>query len=84
MSRQTLGQFLPSVSAWGLPPFAPATTALEAVEEGSLVFDLSSKGQVVWRGIGEAQLKWSFDQEKRTALLLEAVREVLERYPPNR
>jgi hypothetical protein len=38
-SSQTLGQFLPSVAAWGLPPFPASTTSLEVIEQGSLVID---------------------------------------------
>ena len=83
-SAQTLGQFLPPVAAWGIPPFAPSTTSLEVIEQGSLVFDLSAKGDVVWRGIGEAQIKMGLDQDKRAALIREAVREILERYPPKK
>jgi hypothetical protein len=83
-SAQTLGQFLPPVTEWGIPPFRPATTALEVIEEGSLVLDLSANGQVVWRGIGEAQIKMGLPQDKRAALIREAVREILKRYPPRR
>ena len=49
---------------------------------GSLVLDLTSKGEPVWRGIGEAEIKWSMDDEKRVILIREAVREILKRYPP--
>ena len=34
MNAQTLGQFLPTVVDWGLPPFAPATQSLEIVNQG--------------------------------------------------
>ena len=84
MSRQTMGQFLPPVAAWGIPPFAPATTAINAMEQGSLVLDLSAKGQVVWRGLGEAEINWTLNDNQRTALLREAVQKILERYPPKK
>jgi hypothetical protein len=83
-SAQTLGQFLPPVTAWGLPPFAPSTTSLEVIEQGSLVLDLSANGEVIWRGIGEAQIKMDLNLERRSALIREAVREILERYPPKK
>jgi Domain of unknown function (DUF4136) len=83
-SAQTMGQFLPPVSAWGLPPFAPSTSSLEVIEQGSLVLDLSANGQVVWRGIGQAKIKMGLPQDKRAALIHEAVREILERYPPKK
>ena len=83
-SSQTLGQFLPPVTAWGLPPFAPSTTALSVIEQGSIVLDLSANGRVVWRGIGEAEIKLSLDQKQREALIREGVQKVLERYPPKK
>jgi hypothetical protein len=83
-SAQTVGQFLPSVAQWGLPPFAPATSSLEIIERGSLVLDLSAKSNVVWRGIAEAKIEMGLEQDKRRKLLEEAVREILKRYPPKR
>jgi hypothetical protein len=80
-SAQTLGQFLPSVTQWGVPPFAPVSTSLELIEQGSLVIDISAKGAVVWRGIGEAKIKPDLDRREREALLREAAEEILQRVP---
>lgn len=84
VSTQTLGQFLPPVAQWGLPPFTPSTTSIEAIEQGSLVLDLSANGEVVWRGIGEARIKTDLARDKRAALIREAVQEILKRYPPKK
>jgi hypothetical protein len=81
-SAQTMGQFLPSVAQWGLPPFAQSTTALEAIERGSLVLDLSANDRVVWRGVGEAGFGLDLDQAKRGALLRDAIKKTLAKYPP--
>ncbi len=81
-SGQTLGQFLPSVAQWGIPPFAPNTTSLEVVEQGSLVIDMVVDGRPVWRGIGEAKINMDTDQKKREALLREGVRELMKKFPP--
>lgn len=81
-STQTVGQFLPSVAQWGLPPFAPSTTSISMVEQGSLVLDFSSNGRVVWRGVGEAKIDTDMDQKKRSELLRDGVRELLKRFPP--
>ena len=85
-SAQTLGQFLPPVTQWGVPPFRPQTTSLEVIEQGSLVLDLRARAndQIVWRGIGSAQIKLGLPQEKRVALINEAVREIAKRYPPKK
>jgi hypothetical protein len=83
-SAQTMGQFLPATSGWGLPPFLASTTSLEVVQQGSLVLDLSAKGEVVWRGVGEAQIKMDLSQEKRASLIRDAVREILKHYPPKK
>lgn len=82
MSTQSMGQFLDGTVAWGLPLFPQATTSLKVLNQGSLVLDLSAKGRVVWRGVAQAQLKPDTDIKKREALLREAVRDLLKRYPP--
>jgi hypothetical protein len=83
-SAQTVGQFLPSTTQWGIPPFTQATSSLEIMERGSLVLDLSAKGALVWRGVAEAKIEMGLEQDKRRKLLEEAVREILKRYPPKR
>ena len=77
-----MGQFLPATTAWGLPPFAPATQSLKIMNQGSLVLDLSAKGAVVWRGVAQAGVEFDANDKKREALLREAVRDLLKRYPP--
>jgi hypothetical protein len=81
-SGQTLGQFLPSTAQWGLPPFAPNTTSLEVIEQGSLVIDIVANGKPVWRGIGEAKISMDYDQKKRAELLRDGVRELIRKFPP--
>ena len=81
-SQQTMGQFLPSVPEWGIPPFPPATQALQAMDLGSLVIDLSAKQDIVWRGVAQAKLKIGTEQKKRESTLREAVRDLLKKYPP--
>ena len=83
-SAHSMGQFLPSVPQWGLPPFSPSTTALEAVERGTLVLDFSASDRVVWRGLGEAGFSMDLDAKKREALLRDAIKKVLEKFPPKR
>ena len=82
MSAQTVGQFLPAVADWGIPPFEGATQSLKMMNRGSLVLDISAKGKVVWRGLAQADIKFDADDNKRTALIREAVRELLEKFPP--
>lgn len=79
---QTIGQFLPAVAEWGVPPFTGATQSYKVIERGSLVLDISANKEVVWRGIGQAELKPGQTQEKRAALIREAVGEILKHYPP--
>ena len=81
-SSQTAGQFLPATAAWGLPPFAATTTSLSMIQQGSLVLDFSVNERIVWRGIGETEIKPGLDESKRVALIREGVRELLRRFPP--
>ena len=82
MSAQTIGQFLPATAAWGLPPFAPATQSLKMMNRGSFVLDLSANDKVVWRGVAQADIKMDADDKKREAALREAIRDLLQKYPP--
>ena len=52
------------------------------IERGSLVLDISANKEVVWRGIGQAELKPGQTTEKRAALIREAVADILKKYPP--
>ena len=81
-TAQTMGQFLPATTAWGIPPFPQATQSLEVMNQGSLVLDLTAKDVVVWRGVAQAKIKLGAETEKREALLRDAVRDLLKRYPP--
>jgi hypothetical protein len=82
LSAQTMGQFVPATMEWGLPPFAQATQSLKFMNSGSLVLDLSARGDVVWRGAAQAQIKVDATMQRREALMREAVRDLLRRYPP--
>jgi uncharacterized protein DUF4136 len=83
-SAQYIGQFVPSVPEWGLPPMAGATQALRVIEQGSFVIDIRSKDDIVWRGVAVAELKPDQPQEKRAALLKEATRRLFDRFPPKK
>lgn len=84
MDAQTMGQFLPAVGFWGLPPFQGATQSLEMMNAGTLVLDFRSKDGVVWRGVARAELAFDATEEKREKLLREAVRDLLRRFPPKK
>ena len=82
ISAQTVGQFLPGQTAWGLPPFLASTQSFEVMNRGSLVIDLSAGEQIVWRGIAQSNIKMDADNKKRESLIREAVRDLIRRYPP--
>jgi hypothetical protein len=85
-SGQTMGQFLPSVAYWGLPPFAPQTTSLEVVTKGSLVLDAFLPGtigtrKIIWRGIAQSTLDDTAKPSEREARLKYAADELVKRFP---
>jgi len=82
MSAQTVGEFLPANTAWGLPPFPPATQSLKVMNRGSLVLDLSAKDTVIWRGVAQTNVKMDIDDKRREQLLREGVKDLLQRFPP--
>jgi hypothetical protein len=86
LSGHQMGQFLPAVPYWGLPPFAPATTSLNAVTKGSLVLDAMLPGKVgdrrvVWRGVAQSTVDDADKPEVRDARLREAADELVKRFP---
>ena len=80
-SGQSVGDFLPAVTAWALPPFAPATQSLKLMNRGSLVLDLTAAGAVVWRGLAQTELRPHTEDKKKEAALRAGVRDLLRRYP---
>jgi hypothetical protein len=82
-SAQTMGEFLPAVSIWGLPPFAPATQSLRVIEQGSLVLDVWSRprNSAVWRGVAEAEIHRQRTDAERETRIRDAIRQVIGKFP---
>jgi hypothetical protein len=85
-NSQYMGQFLPTVPSWGLPPFDAGTTALEVVTKGSLVLDAMLPGKpdqrpVVWRGIASSTVEDTDAPAVRDKRLREAAQELIKRFP---
>ncbi len=85
-SAQEVGQFLPAVAAWGLPPLPAATTSLRMIEQGSLVIDMIAPRlkSVVWRGIAQAEIHRERTDPERQERIREALRDMLGKYPPKK
>jgi len=83
-SSQQMGQFLSPVPEWGLPYFAPSTTALSVFPQGSLILDIAPRAtnDVVWRGVAQAELKWDDTEAKRAQHVRDAVQDLLKKFPP--
>ena len=83
-SRQTMGQFVPTVPEWGIPPFSyGATQSLKVIEEGSLILDVTSAKtrQLIWRGVATAELQRKNTPQQRDARLREAIADVIKKFP---
>lgn len=84
-SDQVVGQFLPAVAYWGLPPFPQATTALTVVTRGSLVLDaMTADRRVVWRGVAQTVVEDMDSDAAREARIRDAARELVKRFPRHR
>lgn len=83
ISAQTMGQFMPPVAYWGLPPFAPATSAIAIYEQGSLVIDVSSvkQGSIVWRGLAIAEVDRGRTPEERARRIRDGIASVMKKFP---
>ena len=85
-NSQFMGQFLPAVPYWGLPPFGASTTSLNIVTKGSLVLDALLPGKigerrVVWRGIAESTVEDADSDQVRQARIEKAAAELVKRFP---
>ena len=80
---QIAGQFLPATPLWGLPPFAPQTTALSIIQQGSLVLDAvaPAAGRVVWRALAQTEIEVERTPEQRDKRLREVIHELVRRFP---
>jgi len=78
-----MGQFLPSVNEYGLPPIPRPPTMLRAFERGSLVLDVTSPAlkSVVWRGIAETEVDRELSDDARKARFEKAVQDIVKKLP---
>jgi hypothetical protein len=86
MNSQQMGQFLPSTVQWGLPLFAPQTTALKVIEQGSLVVDVIAPGlkTTVWRGVAQAEIDRQRTDAERAERIRSVVRDMFKNFPPKK
>ena len=84
-SSHEAGQFLPTNAQWGIPMFAPSTTALIVYPQGTLVIDAASPtpGDVVWRGIAEAkiEIEKTLTDAQRAARLTALIKDLVAKFP---
>jgi Domain of unknown function (DUF4136) len=83
-SRQTMGQFVPTVPEWGIPPFSyGATQSLKVFEEGSLILDVTSATSrlLIWRGMAVAELQRKATPQERDVRLRAAIADLVKKFP---
>jgi len=82
-ASQEMGQFLPAVTYYGVPPFAPQTTSLSIYPKGTLVLDVATPEprHVVWRAVTQAEIDLDKTDAQRSARLQKIVRDVLAKLP---
>ena len=81
---QYMGQFVATIPEWGLPPFAPVTTALEIYATGTLIIDMTSptKQAIVWRGSAQRKIDLDKPDKERRKVLEGAIRDLIRKFPP--
>jgi len=82
-NSQQMGQFLPPVTQYGVPPFAPATTSLKIFPQGTVVLDIGAPdpSHVVWRGVAQAEVELDKTEEERSARLRNVIRDLVAKLP---
>jgi hypothetical protein len=83
IESQTLGQFLPAMPQWDLPPFAPQTTSIDIVQRGALVIDAVSTAldRVVWRAVGRTEIDAMRSDDERRERIRSVVHEIVKTFP---
>jgi len=83
-TSQYMGQFVATIPEWGLPPFAPVTTALEIYATGTLIIDMTSptKQAIVWRGSAQRKIDLDKPDTERRKILESAIRDLIKEFPP--
>jgi hypothetical protein len=81
---QTMGQFLPPIADWGIPPFTPMTQSLNIIQTGSIVLDaVSSKlNRVVWRGVSQTEIEKLKNDDERKQVIRDAVKDLVSKKFP--
>jgi hypothetical protein len=83
---QVHGQFLPAVPEWGIPPFAPSTSAVGVYPVGTIVMDITVPGRdtIVWRGAARREVNFETSDAKRRDVIERAVRDLFKSFPPKK
>ena len=86
-SGQYMGQFLPAVTEWGMPPFSfGAATSFNVATRGSLVLDAllpgeAGKRRVFWRGIAQSTVQDNDAENVRDARIRDAAAGLVKKFP---
>ena len=82
-ATQTMGQFLPTITEWGIPPYVPATQSFEIVQRGAIVLDVVSTkvSHVVFRGIAEGDIDKIKNDGERDAMIRDGIRDLVKKLP---
>jgi len=85
-SSQYMGQFIAPIPEWGVPPFAPVTTAVEIFPFGTLLIDITSpaKKAIVWRGSAQRKIDLERPDSERRAVLEKAIHDLIGKFPPKK
>jgi hypothetical protein len=84
-SAQTVGQFLPSTVAWGMPPFLATTSSLKIFEQGSVVVDVMTPDkQPMWRGVAQAEMHREKPDAERQKRVRATIADILKQFPPKK
>ena len=79
---QQAGQFLDPNAQWGIPLFAPQTTAFEVYPTGSIVLDARVPGgQMIWRGIVEAKVETVASETERSKRVQNFMKDLVSKFP---
>ena len=79
------GQFL-AIPEWGLPPFAPSTSALSVFPVGTVLIDITVPGtqNIIWRGAARREVNFERSDRQRAEVIEKAIRDLFKEFPPKK
>ena len=69
---------------WGLPPFAPSTSAIGVFPVGTIIIDITVPGtqNIIWRGAARREVNFENSDRQAPEVIERAIRDLFKNFRP--